>query len=219
MGITRVAIVEDSDDYQEVIKATLEDEPNINIHGVYGNGLDFIKSLDSPFQPDVFLIDIVLPDISGFDCAKKAREKNQDAKIIIITAYERLSFFADAQELQADYIEKGRLAEILLSKIILSKQEALQERIVLLKNNSNADVYKEYSVFIKDLQESKNNYKSLSAMQTRVLKLKSTEKSRKNIAKELGISANTVDSHIERAIKKLKLPDPIKAILAENQDY
>ncbi len=213
MNKIKVAIVEDDVNYLDVITTILEGEKDIIIHGIYENGSSFINSLNSPFLPEVCLIDVMLPDISGLECAKKLREVSQDIKIIIITAYESLESFAEARKIGADYIEKGKLAELLLNKIVLSKQETVSENILLLKDSSKVNEYFEYDGFIKDLLNSKENYKNLSEMQTKVLKMKVEGKPLKEIALDLNISVNTVNSHLERTSKKLKLPDPIKIIL------
>ncbi len=209
----KVAIIEDDVNYLDAITTILEEEKEIIIHGTYENGLDFMNSLNSPFLPDVCLIDVMLPDTSGLKCAKKVKEINNDIKIIIMTAYENMQSFVEANKINADYIEKGKLSEMLINKIILSKKKTVPERVLLLKDNSKINDYFEYNEFITKLQNSKNNYKNLSEMQTKVLKMKVDGKKTKDIALSFNISTNTVNSHLERASKKLELPDPIKIIL------
>ena len=89
-----------------------EDE-RICIYSEYDSGTAFIKGLNSPFKPDVCLIDVVLKDISGIEYGKRIKEKKPDIHTVIMTAYPDAESFSEARKIGADYVEKSPCLEAL----------------------------------------------------------------------------------------------------------
>jgi DNA-binding NarL/FixJ family response regulator len=73
------------------VKGILEDFPEWNVCGEADNGSDAIR-LATELKPDVVLLDVSMPGITGLDAARTIREADQQVKVILLTLH-------DSQEL------------------------------------------------------------------------------------------------------------------------
>lgn len=212
--LINVVIVDDDDSYRESLKKILENDKRIRIFGEYANGEDFIHSLDSPFIPDVCLMDIVLKNLSGIESIKKVKKKYPNIYFIIMTAYPEAKSFAEVRQIDVDYVEKGTRIESLINKIITSANPSkakTNSRIISVKNN--IDLNFKYLELIDSMEKVTEKLKTLSKLQLKVIKLRKKRKSIKQIANILNISVGTVHTHITRAMKKLGLPNLLDYII------
>ena len=207
----KVCIIDDEKAYRDAIKEHLRSDKRVMLYKEYESGFDFIKDLEQPFQPDVCLIDIVLNDISGIDVGKLIKRKNPNIHIIFMTAYPNVSSFNEATQIGADYIEKGSRGEILLDKIIMTVESTTKEQIFSFQKLGD-EMGHFFFLFAKELESVQSRVEELSDLQRKVLKLRKADKPVSEIAKLLNMSPYTVRTHINRGLKKLKLPNFIKFI-------
>ncbi|MFQ5934098.1 MAG: response regulator transcription factor [Dehalococcoidia bacterium] len=83
---SRVMIVEDSPDYQEILVLTLSLEPYVKIVHIAGSGEEALEVFDEA-SPELVLLDFKLPGIDGLETAKRMKEQRPDVKIALVTAY------------------------------------------------------------------------------------------------------------------------------------
>ncbi|MDH5682341.1 MAG: response regulator transcription factor, partial [Spirochaetota bacterium] len=170
------------------------------IYGEYDNGLDFINTLESPFQPDVCLIDLRLPDMSGIEIAEKVTNYHPDIHIIILTGQSTVQSLSEAKDLGVDYIEKGTRGVELINKIITrGKSLNDNEQLLSIHKNSKYDIL----LLAEKLSAIQDNVPTLSVQQIEVLKCRQNGMSIKDIALHLNMKSSTVRTHIDRATKKL----------------
>ena len=129
----KVSIIDDSKAYRNSLRNILEADRRICICDEYDSGTAFINVLDSNFQPDICLIDVVLKDMSGIECAKKIKEKDPNIHIVIMTACPNTESFSEARKIGADYIEKGSRFEAIIDHIITKCSSSMNNNI----RNSN----------------------------------------------------------------------------------
>ncbi len=209
--LIKVCIIEDDESYRETIKEILEKDERIRIYGEYHSGYDFIHSLKSPFDPDICLVDILLSDeISGIECGKRIKAKNQSIHIIFMTAYPNAKTLSEARNL-GDFIEKGTMGQFLIDKIIDHLEPNRKEYFISLKK-SQEKVGENILVLAKEIDAVNKRIICLSASQKKVLKLRKAGKTIDEIANLLGMKINTVKTHLERGLKKLALPNILKYI-------
>lgn len=200
-----VSIVDDDPSYRESIKLILESDSRIRLHGEYSTGTSFINSLNnSPFKPDVCLVDIILPDILGTECSKIVKQKNPDISVIIMTSQPTCESLMIAQEIGADYIEKGTLGERLIDKIILNQECGKKEQLISLHSSSKS-IHNKLAIISKELEEIQNRVPTLTDSQKQVLILKQSGKSKQEIANSLNLSSKTIQFHINNAEERIKL--------------
>ncbi len=212
----RVCIVDDDRGYRHSLMKIFEDDDSIRIYNDYESGTAFLKEMKSPFKPDVCLIDVVLKDMSGIDCAKVIKEMKPDIHLVIMTAYPNDQSFMEAQKLGADYIEKGPRIESFLTRLVKSKKESRDEKIISLKSLDKLDL-KNYEL-IYQLSEAKENLSTLTKMQLRIVKLKQKGKTSKEIAEILEINEGTVRTHFSRAMRRLDIPDFLDYIMGHDEE-
>ena len=207
----KVTIVDDNKSYRDSLKKILGEDERICIYSEYNSGTAFIKSLDSPFKPDVCLIDVVLKDTSGIECGKRINEEMPDIQIVIMTAYPDTESFSEARKIGADYVEKGPRLEALIDKIITTSVPGQREKLISLKSNGQLKI--SHLDLLNELDALEKRVSELSENQIRAIKLRKSGKSVKEIARIMGVEPGTVHTHLKRALKKLDLPNLLDYII------
>lgn len=208
----KISILDDEKTYRQLIKKIVSQDDRITVLGEYAYASDFLNSLKSPFKPDVCLMDIKLTgDMTGIECGLLAKQLAPGIHIIFMTGYPDSQTLLKAKEINADYIEKGTIGEYLIDRLITQVRQ--KEQLISIKSSNTTENYKKSFIdLINSLEESQSRVQSLSDQQRLIMKLKQEGKTISEISKVLDIKPNTVSSHIERAAKKLSLPDPLKFI-------
>lgn len=115
-GPVSAVVVDDNPDIRELLRNHLELSHHVEVVGVATNGLEAI-AVTELLQPDVVLLDLGLPKLSGLDAIPRLREVSPATKIIAISGFVegRLAKAARAAGVDA-YVEKGlsmRLVEVI----------------------------------------------------------------------------------------------------------
>lgn len=133
-----IYIVDDDADMREVLSLALEGKYQVRTFSTAGSAIDAVK--DDP--PDLLLLDIGLPDISGVDALREIKKNNPDVLVVMVTASTDINTAISTMKLGAsDYMMKPINVDALdvsvrnvLDKIRLRKEvQALQENY--LKEN------------------------------------------------------------------------------------
>lgn len=83
----RVAIIEDDPIFRDGIAQILQSESTIQIVGQYNNGANGITGIIKS-NPDITLLDLGLPDISGLDVIKAISESDSDTEFLVFSSYD-----------------------------------------------------------------------------------------------------------------------------------
>ncbi len=158
-------------------------------------------------RPDVVLLDIKLPDISGIDIARTLHEDLPDTKIVILTGYHyeqyvRALFAIGVQ----GYLLKSDPGLELIAAI-----RAVQRGEQVL----SAEIAR--TLASRTLRSGVAATPTLSERERAVLTLLARGRRNKEIARTLGIETSTVETYISNAMIKLDVPTRIEAILAAIQ--
>ena len=152
-------------------------------------------------NPDIAILDIEMPKLTGIEIAKKCKTNNISTKIILITLHREKDLFYQAQELN-------------IFGYIL-KDFAIEEIQSCLDSVSNGVPY--FSPKIKSLltkkSESNNLLSNLTPSEIKILKLIAKDKTNKEIAEMLFISVRTVEKHRSNIIIKLSLSPKTNSLL------
>jgi two-component system response regulator NreC len=113
----KVFLVEDHEIVRQGIKALLEGEPDIIVTGEAPNGIEMLKKLESG-QPDVLLMDMNMPEMSGVECTTEVKKRYPGVKVLILSMHDHESYLVDMIYAGADgYILKNSSREELLFAI------------------------------------------------------------------------------------------------------
>jgi len=183
--MTKIVIADDHSILRAGIKKVLEKEIDLQVIGEAENAHEVLELINKS-ECDLLILDINMPGSSGLGILRDVRKMKPRIKILVLTIYPEDSFAMSAFKLGASgYLTKESTPELLVKAIqkirdggkYLSEElgEKLASRI--------------------DLQNFKNLHESLSTRETEVLLFIGEGKTTSEIAKELGISINTVATY------------------------
>jgi DNA-binding NarL/FixJ family response regulator len=194
----RVAIIEDDATIREGYAYLIGHTPGYKIAGSYPSFEDAAKRI-SHDDPDVILLDVELPGISGIDALPKLTKLVPDAYILILTVYEHeMLVFRALGNGASGYLTKNTPPERILSAI----QDVMEGG-----GPMSAHVARMVISSFK-----RNEASPLTRRETEILEQIATGKSRKRIAEELFIDLETVKSHIKNIYHKLNVHSKADAI-------
>jgi|SRR5580700_11092387 DNA-binding NarL/FixJ family response regulator len=107
-----------ADDHRPIIeRVTALLESSFEIVGTVGNGADLVAEAQK-LQPDLIVLDISMPGLTGIEAARQLREAGSTAKIVFLTVHERVEFVhACLAEGALGYVVKSRMAVDLIPAI------------------------------------------------------------------------------------------------------
>lgn len=112
---TRILLADDHAPIIERVKLLLE--PGFDVVGSVNNGADLVLEA-ARLQPDLIVLDISMPGMTGIQAAQELREAGSKAKLVFLTIHERVEFVrACLAEGALGYVVKSRLAVDLLPAI------------------------------------------------------------------------------------------------------
>ncbi len=203
----KIMLVEDSPEFREVIAFSLSDEADIEIVSQFNTADAALRSLQHPGNtqaPDLILLDLNLPGISGLDAIPKFRQLAPKTEILILTESER-----EADVLSA--ISSGAVGYLLKESSLVNITEGIRTVMgggasldpvmarYLLKNQSRYNLFKE-------------DAKQLSPRELQILDLLAKGELQKQIADALDISPKTVGFHIGHIYEKLEVQNAPAAV-------
>lgn len=198
-----VSLVEDMKDVRERVKQIIEDADEFLFLSAYGNAEDAAAEL-TVMKPDIVLMDINLPGISGIDCIRKIKGSCPDTQFMMFTIYENNEQVFDALEAGASgYLLKKTPPDKIL--------EALKELHEGGAPMSTHIARKVVNAFHRSTQAD-NKDSVLSARETEVLQLLSKGYLYKEIGDKLNISTGTVRQHIHKIYEKLHVQNRTEAL-------
>lgn len=206
----RILLVEDQKLMRVGLKSLFDDQNELKVELEAQNGKEAIEKFRL-YKPDVVLMDIGLPDISGIEAVKKMLEINSKAKIIILTSH--LSEEEVQSALNAGacaYVMKDINTDVLKMIIKTIKDGAmwLDPQAVPILREKNCAVIPSRQMSRSMFKEQHSN---LTQREYEVLKLVVDGRSNNEIAQALTISEHTAKAHVCNIIQKLVVDDRTQA--------
>ena len=199
MTAIRVAVVDDHTLMRQGTVGLLGSQPDIEIAGEADSGRAALE-LVAIAEPDVVLMDIAMPGMSGLDATREIRQRFPSVNVVIVTMHERDDYFFEALRAGASgYVLKGADIEELLSAV----RAAYRGEVYLQPSASKALVADYLARAAKG--EDRDRYDGLTDREREILRLLAQGLTTREIAEELVISPHTVQSHRDRIMSKLDL--------------
>jgi len=204
MPIT-LAIVEDLDEVREGLKNFLALSPDFKVLATYKSGEEAASAIPG-LQPDIVIMDINLPGMSGIDCVRISKKSNIRTQFMMFTVYEN-----DEKVFEA--LKAGASGYLLKNTGLIHIVEALKELYQGGSPMSANIARKLVNNFQEQMQrETPANITLLSSRENDTLHLLSQGLLYKEIAEQLGISTSTVRQHIHKIYEKLHVQNRTEAI-------
>jgi NarL family two-component system response regulator LiaR len=200
----RVLIVDDQAIVRKGIHALLAEVENIKVVGEAGDGQEAVAQAEA-LQPDVILMDLVMPRLDGIEATRQIIDRHKGANILVLT-----SFAGDDKVFPA--IKAGALGYLL-------KDSEPADLVRAIRQIHRGEPSLEPSIARKVLQEMQRPSERpptpdpLTERETEVLRLVAKGLSNPDIAGRLTVTEATVRSHMSNILSKLHLANRVQATL------
>ena len=200
-------LIDDHPLFRVGIKTVIKRNPQLNILAEAGTGNEGFKLVKDK-SPDLVILDISLPDITGLDLLEKIKNEFPEIVVLILSMHSKFKYIARSFQLGAKgYLIKESAAENLIAAI----ESAIEGRFYLDKSIANRVIDK--LVEEKNgIEDTANTYNSLTRREQEVMRLIVEEYSNKEIAEKLEISVRTVDIHRSNIMSKIGVKNTIQLI-------
>ncbi|HOP64127.1 MAG TPA: response regulator transcription factor [Spirochaetota bacterium] len=193
-------LADDHTIFREGLKLIIEDVPHYRVIGEAGDGKEALDLMEK-LKPDVAVLDISMPVMSGIEVVRYLRKYVPEIKIIILSRHDNEEYVKELLKSGVNgYVLKDDAGEDLLRAV-----DAVMKNSVFLSPGVATKVVSDYVALEKNLQDDSDNslFKLLTGREREILKLIAEGKSGSEIAEFLRISPRTVKVHRTNIMKKL----------------
>jgi DNA-binding NarL/FixJ family response regulator len=195
----RILIADDHPVLRRGLRALIEEEPDMEVVGEAGNGLEAVQ-LAERLRPDVVIMDISMPELDGLEATRRIRERSPSTYILILTvhAHERY-LFPVLKAGASGYVRKTAADEELIEAI-----RVVARGDVFLYPSATRMLLDDYLAQVRAGRE-QDSYESLSEREREILRLLAEGHTNAEIAQKLNLSVKTVETYRTRIMEKLYL--------------
>ncbi|MDB4766351.1 response regulator transcription factor [bacterium] len=204
---TKVMLVEDHPSYRRVIERALSSCSTIELTSMFGAAEIALRNLNDPATtnpPDIILLDLNLPGISGLDSIESFLKAAPSTKIIVLTQ-------SEAGEDVQSAIRKGAQGYLLKSSTVAEIVEGIET-----VSCGGASIDKAVAAHVLKMIHDKSDHAEpsivLSSREREILILLSRGLVKKQIAEELDISYGSVATYIRRIYEKFDVQNAAAAV-------
>lgn len=202
-----VLIADDHSLMREGLKQILELESDIKVIALSSNGEDVVRDA-LKCKPNVILMDINMPKMSGLDALRRLKDIGIDSKIIMLTIHDSREYLYETIRIGANgYVLKDADSDTLIKAIrdVYNGKSYIQPCLseLLVKDFNSRDEKSKESSLID----------SLTKREYEVLTLIAEGMNNREIAEKLFISEKTVKNHVSNIFKKINVADRVQAAI------
>ncbi len=199
----RLAVVEDNLPFRRGLRAIVDLTPGIECVGMYATGEEALREL-SRAAPDVVLMDLNLPGMSGIECTRELKRLRPATQVLMLTIEDDSDrVFAALRAGATGYLLKAATPAEILDGIQLVGQGGSPMSAVIARRVVESFHGKDGSPAAKD---------SLSEREAKVLERIARGKRIKEVAAELDLSVTTVQTYLRRIYEKLQVHSQAEAV-------
>jgi NarL family two-component system response regulator LiaR len=204
VGEIRVLIADDHPLVRKGLSTLFTTEPGVELAGEARDGVEVV-ALARSLQPDVILLDLVMPRKSGIEAIQEIMSENPEARILVLT-----SFSEDDQVFPA--IAAGALGYLLKDSTHTELLKAIRD-VYLGRSSLHPTIARKLVRQIRQPPDLPPTAEPLSPREVDVLELVARGHSNREIAESLTISERTVAAHLRSILSKLHLANRTQAAL------
>jgi DNA-binding NarL/FixJ family response regulator len=199
-----VSLVEDDRGTREKLRAILDNAPRLKCLHAYPSGEDAVRGIPDSV-PDVVLMDINLPGMSGIQCVGELKAKLPKLQVMMLTTYEDSKLIFDS-------LRAGASGYLLKNMPPAEVVQAVEQVAAGGSPMSMAIARKVVSHF-QQIKQSPSELDVLSKRESEILALLAKGYLYKEIADQLGITAGTVRVHLHTVYEKLHVSSRTEAVV------
>ena len=205
----KLALVEDERDIREGLAFLINGTEGYRCTGSYRSMEEALPAIVSR-QPDIVLVDLGLPGMSGIDGIRRLKEAHSDLVLVVLTVY-------DSDERIFDALCAGASGYLLKKTPPARLLESLKEARAGGAPMSPEVARRVLTLFREIRPPEKADY-GLTPHELRLLKLLVEGCSYKTAASELGVTAKTVSFHLQKIYEKLQVHSKSEAVAKALRD-
>lgn len=199
-----ILIVDDHTVVRDGLKALISAEPGMKVIGEAGDGLEAV-SIARDSQPDVVLLDLVMPRMDGVQATLEIKKVYPQARILVLTSFSEDHMVVSAIRAGAiGYLMKDTSSEELLQAI----RETYRNQPVL-----GPEIARKLMEELQGGESQAGNVASLTDREVEILQQMALGLTNQEIADVLVLSERTVRTHVTNILAKLGLSNRTQAVL------
>lgn len=192
-----------ADDHRLVrlgFRRMLEDEPDIEVVGEAGNGLEAIEQVEK-LLPAVAVVDMSMPELDGVQAIHEIRRRAPETRVLVLSMYDERSYIRNA-------LKAGALGYVLKNAIDV-------DLVTAVKAVAEGRRFLSEPLTFKQIEEetSDDPLERLTQRERQILQLIAQAHSNKEIAHLLNISVNTVNVHRTNLMHTLNMHSTAELVL------
>ena len=199
MAHTTVLVVEDHNLVREALRALIEENPSLEVVGQAHDGSEAL-SLAEQTRPDLVIMDIMMPNLNGFEATRGMTQLPRPPKVVILSQYNRV-----------DYVLQALISG---ASGYLLKDAAADELLLAIRAVSDGELYLSSQLDRETIEERMHQrgeigspIERLTPRERQVLQLVAEGNTNRQVAVNLGISIKTVEKHRFSLMEKLNIRD------------
>lgn len=194
----RIIVVDDHPVVRRGLRDLLGSQSDIEVCSEASNGLDAIEQVKEQ-KPDLILLDLTLPDMSGLDVARAVKLESPSTDILVVTIH-----FSD--ELAREVFRAGALGYVLKTDAdgeLLAAVDHARQHQPFFTSKLAITMAHYFTRGLIDGEQSEQPGSPLTSREVEVVRLLAQGRSNKQVAGDLGISCRTAESHRSHIMAKL----------------
>ncbi len=200
----KVLLADDHVLFRKGMAKLLDSDTRISVIGECGDGREVLRKAEQ-LRPDVLVLDLKLPRLSGIDVARELRERFPKMRVLIVTGIDADNYLTEALEAGASgYLLKESEPEAVMAAILAVVEDLFVVTAPAARRTFGA---------LTSGSVRRESFGGMTARELEVLKLTAQGLANKQVARALGLSDKTVRNHIANIYEKLGIHDRSQALL------
>jgi DNA-binding NarL/FixJ family response regulator len=203
-----VLIVDDERTFGEALELALGREKDLRIVDVATDGSQAVRSADQ-YRPDVVLMDVSMPGMSGIEATRRIKEADPDARIVILSGHDDEHLLARAVQAGATGMLRKTEAVVNVAKTVrrahrgeaLHPPDEVEGAMRRLRHRRDKD------------DDAARRLERLTPRELEILSQMAGGKGPSEITKGLGMSPNTLRTHMQNVLTKLGVHSKMEALV------
>lgn len=195
----QVILVDDHHIVRQGLRFLIDTVKDFNIVADFASGKLLLDYLEENEQPDIILLDLVMPEMNGIEITGILKKKYPNVKVLVLTSFLDEEHVISAIDKGADGYE---IKDVEPEALIQTIRDVLK---------GERKIHPKVQSVISESEQKPHRSNKLSKRELEVLKEMVKGKTNKEIAETLFVSEKTIKTHVSHILNKLKVSDRTQA--------
>jgi DNA-binding NarL/FixJ family response regulator len=197
MNPITVLLADDHKLVRQGLTAMLQKQPDLQIIGEASDGVEALEMVTT-LQPDVILLDVMMPNLNGIEVARQMRQRGLKAHIVFLSMHANASYAVRA-------LHSGALGYVIKDADLSEILQAIHNAYLGRRYLSTAIADEVLEMLLTSESDKAGSLESLSPREREVLQLIAEGNTNATIAEKLTLSVRTVEAHRAHIMAKLRI--------------